>query len=67
MCSLSGEPDFRDGFRNWIKTQVYTIVFLGFSLKHKFREEERVEEAVCLVLPEVELGEPSALLHAEVG
>merc|ERR1711892_327577 len=21
VCSLSGEPDFRDGFRNWIKTQ----------------------------------------------
>ena len=25
VCSVGGEPDLRDGFRNWIKTQVLQV------------------------------------------
>ena len=49
-CSLSGEPDFRVGFRNWIKNQVPMIlvkVYIGIHNGH-YREVERVGETACL-------------------
>jgi hypothetical protein len=47
VCSLSGEPDFRDGFRNWIKNQVLKVkVYLGINNGHN-REAWRAGEGVC--------------------
>ena len=47
VCSLSGEPDFRDGFRNWIKNQVPRVeVYLGINNGHH-REVERAGEGAC--------------------
>ena len=49
MCSLSGEPEFRDGFRNWIKTQVPRVcVYLGINNDHH-REAWRAGEGVRLI------------------
>jgi hypothetical protein len=49
VCSLSGEPDFRDGFRNWIKNQVPRVcVYLGIIMatigRHGEQERECVEQ-----------------------
>ena len=41
VCSLSGEPDFRDGFRILVK------VYIGIHNGH-YREVERVGETACL-------------------
>ena len=47
VCSLSGEPDFRDGFRNWIKTQVPGVeVYLWINNGHH-REAWRAGKAAC--------------------
>ena len=47
VCSLSGEPDFRDGFRNWIKNQVLRLeVYLAINNGHS-REAWRVGESAC--------------------
>ena len=48
VCSLSGEPDFRDGFRNWIKNQVPMVeVYLEINNRY-YREVERAGETACL-------------------